>query len=283
VDADDILVGGDKIKPFIKDHDDFNGISMNYQFAFIDDEMTRPKCVTTGQRISRTGYWEGKMHEKFYGRMPCVFFADAYMKHDHKFRRKEKLQRNLDDCIEEYAETPDFVRTYNLAQANHDLNNISEALKYYNKYLKFDIDLFWRYRIMLCCSDLYAEQGELHKALNVARKASKLYPHEALWVFKCAYIYVLQGKYDRAINMYRQGFTMMQAINTVLWYNPEDYGYNPATNFYNCLYITGQKLLAYMTIGELLLKYPNDKPLLKMRETLWEKHKSEFAADAAKL
>ena len=284
IDADDILVGGEKIRPFLEEHNDCNSVNMNYHFAFADKEMTRPRCIVTAQRITKMGNWEGHMHERFHWFHPSIFIPDVYMKHDHEHNRKEKVIRNLEDCIEEYEINKDDIRLYNLAQAHHDADKNDEALKLYKKYLSLpDIDSWYRYKVLMACGDIYTGRKEYKFALNQYNRASRIFPEDALWVFRTALIYCLKGDYIKAIELYTKGFSMKQPKSAIVYFNPEEYNYQPAINFYNCLYLTGRTMYAYMLVGELLLKYPEDKTLLKLKENLWAKHGKEFAEGAGKL
>jgi glycosyltransferase involved in cell wall biosynthesis len=269
LDADDILVGGEKIRPFLEENKDANVIQMNYVF--------NQNCTLTTHRISKKGKWEGRQHECLYADYPWVFLKDVYVKHDYENHREEKLQRNLDDCLEEYLENPDHTRAYNLARSYSDMHDYKNAIKFYKECLRAKgSDKYFIYRVkinigecMLCLQDI---KGALRQFVSCQKYA----PQDALWCFQIGYCYCLLRNYKEAIAWLNQGTRMGKPEHCLYNFNPRQYEYEPRINLYNCLYLTGRLLEAYMVVGDSLLYFPEDKLLLNLKDKLWATHGEDF-------
>jgi len=281
LDADDILVGGDRIRACLDENKGANVVKMNYQFSFADDEMTIPNCVVTIYRIAKKGKWVGRQHEHMVADEPMVFIPDAVVKHDHKFRREEKFKRNLEDCIEQYDEIRSHQNAQKLGMSYFDCGDYKNALIYLKRYLRADMPAGWRFRTLIKIGDAYFSIKEYEKAFNFYTQASEHCPDDGLWAFRIGGLYGHVGDYDKGVEYTCKGFSLKTPMNDTFPWNPEEYGYQPAMNLYKFTYESGRVLEAYMLLaGEIIPKWnrPRDKELQKR---LWNQHSTHIAQAAA--
>ena len=274
LDADDVLVGGDKLKQLISEAEAnlVSGYALEYQYAF--DEGGKCKDVHWKLQLIKNdgwGEWKGALHENYIEKraVSVVKGRGAFRVHTGSTERhKASNERNMRILEASIEKDPNEPRNYfYLARAYTMAERREEALKLLEKYLDMSGWDMERYEAHLLIAENLKELGQLDDALNVLSLATlerEDYPDAYIHKGMC---YMKKNEYSKAIYNFKIALGQDLPDGTV-FFNPNLYSRD----------LYGSLAFCYLQIGKIdeALKFillarktdMKDKTMIQLHKTI---------------
>lgn len=266
LDADDILIGGDKLRSTIEEHDNVDAFSLWYQYAF--DEHGSPVVIHHKTQIVRNDgcvEWAGHLHEDFKeNRMITKKHVEGITRvHTSKDEHfEEAKERNLTVALEQKKEMPNDPRSYwNTGNSYKAMGMHEEALAEFEYFLKTSLSEEEKYIVHMRISEsLWALQRK-EEAVNALRLAIGLRPEYPDAYILLGQLFYHSERYTDAVAMLKTGLNKKPPYYQIMVYNPRDYDYTPLRWLALSYVAISQPMLAYECFKAMLQITPNDKNL----------------------
>jgi glycosyltransferase involved in cell wall biosynthesis len=274
VDADDVVVHADRIRPLVEHVPAAIG-GFYWRYVIDWDAMGSPRCVYWRERCVRNDNsfrWAGRVHEVLTSSAAhtLVQSADVVVEH-HPVAgaTPEKQGRNLRILEAEYAESGGFPEPrllFYLGREYADAGNYPRAIEVLEHYLRLAIWDDERYLAQIRVADLQRGQGNYAHALDADLRALKICPRWPDAYFGLAETYYFLEDWPKVIHWTEIGRSM-PLPDTMLFTNPLDYRYNWMIYYTNALHHVGQTEQALLWTRQALEISPDD---------VWHRHNFDF-------
>lgn len=285
LDADDVIRGGEKLKPTIEEHPDIDAFSMMYLYAF--DEWKNPTVVHQKTQIVKNDdfvEWVGQLHEDFKPKREFKTFAIKGVERLH-LTTDERVEiakdRNIEVAKGQLEKFPDDPRSYwNMANSYKSAGRNDEAIVCFRQFLDLSESDDEKYIVHLRLAECFWSKGELFKAIDEARYAIGIKPEFPDGYHLIGNLYFETKNYRRAKDMYLMGLTMKPPYYSIIVFNPRDYDLVPLKNLAKTYFNLAMPQLALECLEQCLKITPKDKSLADLVEKM--KIESEKADKALK-
>lgn len=229
LDADDELVGGERMRQLIADHPDIEAFYWGYDYA--QDPSGASVCYLIRERLirkSRQWQWVGAIHEVLSGPPDHTraLINDIVVKHHPQphdpFRNLEILRTQLENS----EPNPEPRILAYLGTENATRGNFSEALVHLQRFVSvsgFDEE---KYQAQHRIADIYRALGKFDRARKADFEAISIRPDWPDAYLGLAETAFFQRNYRETIEWTKAAETKL-APNTFLIINPRDYDFNP--------------------------------------------------------
>lgn len=234
LDADDILIGGDKLRQYIDANPYANCFFAPYHYA--EDEYGNLATILWRERLVKNPAewtWQGAIHEVLVGDpsvpLAPVNMPEVVIRHNPK-RDADKGTRNLDILYKELERTepdPSQRLLLYLYRENAGRGNIKEALLHANRFVsraKHDDE---SYQVAIGVIDLLQRSNRPDDAKKAALRAVELAPHWPDAYFWLARIAYSQGNFVECIEWTKAGETKEPPLTSTI-IDPRSYTYWPS-------------------------------------------------------
>jgi glycosyltransferase involved in cell wall biosynthesis len=247
LDADDVVVHADRIKPLLAGTPaEIGGYSWRYIYAWDPTgkpslEFWRERCV----RNDGTFRWVGRVHEVLVPQRPCVQVEnhDILVEHHPDLeRRGQKRGRNLKILEDEYEESRGTLEPrmlYYLGREYADTGNTERAIEVLQRYTEVSEWDDERFRAQTQIAQLHRMQEQYRLALDADLQALKIHPHWPDAYFGLAETYYYLQDWPKVIHWCDIG-RAMPVPQTKVFLNPRDYDFNWIIYYTNALYHVGE-------------------------------------------
>jgi glycosyltransferase involved in cell wall biosynthesis len=266
VDADDVVLHADRIKPLLAATP---SDVCCYYWRYITQwdasgkpefEFWRERCV----RNNGSFRWEGRVHEVLVTQEPCLQVQTDEIVVEHRPDRdyiSHKEGRNLKILEEEYETTGGNLEPrmlFYLGREYADAGDTMRAIAMLEQYAKVGIWADERYRAQIQLAQLYRMQEHYDRALDADLQALKIHPHWPDAYFGLARTYYFLQDWRKVIHWCDFGRTL-PAPQTVMFTNPLDYEFNWIIHYTNALYHVGEVEAALRWTKRALEVRPDDE------------------------
>jgi glycosyltransferase involved in cell wall biosynthesis len=245
VDADDVVLQADRIKPLLAaTPPQVCGYTWRYICGWdasgkANFEFWRERCV----RNDGTFRWMGRVHEVLVPQRPCVQKQnhDIVVEH-HPESTNPDRGRNLKILQDEYAANGGTLEPrmlFYLGREYADAGNIERAIDVLLQYLQVGEWDEERFRAHVQLAQLYRAQAQYRLALDMDLQALKILPQWPDAYFGLAQTYYFLQDWPKVIHWCDIGRTM-PVPQAVLFTNPRDYDFTWIIYYTNALYHVGQ-------------------------------------------
>lgn len=246
LDADDLLVNGDRLRAHVESKPEVNCFYVGYEYD--KGEYGETTCFLVRERVIRAPErwtWLGRIHEVLTlaeGDPLITYYAEDVMV-VHQEGRKHAGNRNLDALYRELEETepnPSQRTLMYLGNESASRGNFKEALMHWNRFIKRAERNEEAYQVAHKIADVLRASGKLDEAEAADVRAIRIMPD-----WPDAYFGLAQTAYERrdwlgVVEWTKAGSTKNPPV-TGLIVNPLDYSHYP-------YYYLG---LAYAQMGEM--------------------------------
>jgi glycosyltransferase involved in cell wall biosynthesis len=246
VDADDVVLQADRIKPLLAaTPPEVCGYKWRYMCGWDSSgepslEFWRERCV----RNDGTFRWVGRVHEVLVPQWPCVQAQNHDIiieHHPDPERGTQKRGRNLKILEDEYAASGGNLEPrmlFYLGRENADAGNTERAIEVLQQYLEVGEWDDERFRAQTHLAQLHRKRAHYHLALDADLQALKIQPRWPDAYFGLAETYYYLQDWPKVIHWCDIG-RAMPATQTVLFTNPRDNDFNWIIYYTNALYHIG--------------------------------------------
>jgi glycosyltransferase involved in cell wall biosynthesis len=266
VDADDIVLHADRVKPLLAATPPD---VCCYYWRYITQwdssgkptfEFWRERCV----RNDGSFHWEGRVHEVLVSQEACmqVKAPDIVVEHrpDHD-HIGHKVGRNLKILEEEYETSGGNLEPrmlFYLGREYADAGDTERAIAVLEHYAKVGTWDDERYRAQIQLAQLYRTQEQYDRALDADLQALKIHPRWPDAYFGLARTYYFLQDWPKVVHWSDFGRTL-PAPQTVTFTNPLDYEFNWIIHYTNALYHVGDVEAALRWTKRALKVRPDDE------------------------
>lgn len=206
LDADDVLVGGDRLQSYVElaDTHHVDGYAFLYHYGFDDyGNLTESHWKTQFLRNDGHAEWKGAIHEDLCAKRMVNWATVKDIYRVHKSTKKENathFERNLRILELERDRNPEEPRTYvYLARTYLGLARYDECLEACNEFLKRSDWDQERYEARLVAGEALMKLGDHHAALTTYNDAIlEVENAPDAYIYK-ARVYVLDEKWKQAL------------------------------------------------------------------------------------
>lgn len=233
LDADDLLVGGDKLRKNIEANPTANCFYLPYHYA--EDEYGNVAITQYRERLVRSPqdwHWEGAIHENLISDpsvpLQLVSMQDVIVRHNPE-RNQDKGDRNLDILYRELERTepePNQRTLLYLFHENATRGNLREALMHANRYISRSRIDDEAYQMAYGIATTLRALRRYPEAVKAAFKAIEMAPHWPDAYFLLARIAYEQEHFLECIEWTKAGQTKPPPQTSVI-IDPRDYSYWP--------------------------------------------------------
>jgi tetratricopeptide (TPR) repeat protein len=263
VDADDVVLQADRIKPLLATAPpEVCAYSWRYICGWDPSgkpnfEFWRERCV----RNDGTFRWMGRVHEVLVPQRPCVQMQnhDIVVEH-HPESAGPEQGRNLKILEEEYEATGGNLEPrmlFYLGREYADAGNTERAIDVLQQYLQVGEWEEERFRAQVQVAQLHRAQAQYRLALDADLQALKILPHWPDAYFGLAQTCYFLQDWPKVIHWCNIGLRM-HVPRGMLFTNPRDYDFNWIIYYTNALYHTGQLEEALTWTRRALRVFPDD-------------------------
>lgn len=247
VDADDVVVNADRIKPLLADTPPE---VCCYYWRYITRwdssgkpafEFWRERCV----RNDGSFRWVGRVHEVLESDQPCikVQYPDIVVEHrpdpDHHSLKEGRNLKILEAEYEEKRENMDPRMLFYLGREYADAGDTERAIAVLEQYTSVGEWEDERYRAQTQLAQLYRIQKEYQLALDADLQALKILPRWPDAYFGLARTYYYLEDWPKVVHWSDFGRTLPMP-ETILFLNPLDYEFNWIIYYTNALFHVGK-------------------------------------------
>ena len=231
-DCDDVIEGGNQMKPAIEQFGHVDAFIMNYEYSFDEyDNCTTKHMKTRIVKNDGCVEWIGAVHEDFrpHRSLSSMLLTTVHVRHRTDNNRiSAGSERNLEIALNQLETKPDDARSYWLAANAYIMaNDYVKAKENYEKFLELSKSDEEKYIAWLRLADIQMSNKQPDIAVKSAMKAMILKPgYPDAW-YKMADYWYQQGKYRHAKEVLENGMKCKIPVHTKIVYNPLDYTYNP--------------------------------------------------------
>jgi len=269
-DADDGIRGVGELKRIVEEHPEVDAFSMYYYYSF--DDYKNPVVVHQKTQIVKNDgcvEWAGRVHEDFKENRQLNRFFIKGMERIHLSEPKRfesAKKRNYDIALEQVKDSPDDPRSYwNLGNAQFSLEQFSEAIASFDKFLETSLSDDEKYIVRLRRAECFYKMGKRTEALDECKYAIGLKINYPDAYILSGHLFYSQKQYFKAAEHFYAG--LLKGANPpyyqIVVYNPRDYDYVPMINLAKCYMELARPDLALPMIEGCLKIYPNNEDLKK--------------------
>jgi glycosyltransferase involved in cell wall biosynthesis len=246
VDADDVVLGAERIRAMLSTASDDTGV-FSWPYVVDRDEQGNSRCEYWRERCVRNDgsfHWSGRIHEVLVSQRAWqeVRTAEIVVEHRPELSRgEEKLRRNLNILEAEYAQNPDSPSLrllFYLGRAYASAGETARALAMLQRYLRVATWDDERYLAQTKVAELYRIEQRYDLAIESDLQALKICPHWPDAYFGLARTYYFLQDWHKVIHWTDLGRAMPRP-ETIHILNPLDYRYNWIIYYTNALYHVG--------------------------------------------
>lgn len=273
LDADDTLIGGQKLRATIKAHPSFDTFSFWYNYAF--DEWGNPIVVHQKTRVVRNDgcvIWAGDLHEDFaQQRQVSSRHVDGIevLHHDDYARIVSAKTRNIEVAEAQKQKVPEDPRTYwNLGQSYSAASLHTESIEAFLTFLEKSQSDDEKYIARLRLAENYWAINRRQKSIDELRYAIGMKPdYPDAYIRLGEYNYHME-RYADAISLLKQSLTFQPPFYKIMVFNPMEYKYQPLKWLAYSYIAISQPILAHECFKALLKLTPQDKKLQEIEELM---------------
>lgn len=266
LDADDVLVGGEKIRDILTDNPAVDALIFNYLYAF--DEWKNPIVTHAKTRVLRHDgcvEWRGALHEDFHNtrQIDARFVEGVFVAHETDPERMEdSKKRNLLVASKDMEANPEDPRSYwNLGNAKKAAGDNDGALAAMETFLQMSKSEDEQYIIHMRMSEIYIATERLQDALSHARMAIAIKPTFPDAFILSAHILLALKRYQDARDAVMMGLQLEPQPQKMIVYNPRDYDLEPLRLLAKIYMQMSMPQLALKALESCLQIVPKDKDL----------------------
>jgi glycosyltransferase involved in cell wall biosynthesis len=246
VDADDVVIGADCIRPLAASAPAHVG-AFYWRYVTDRDTWGNPHCEFWRERCVRndgTFHWAGRIHEVLVPKRPRAIVRSPEVVVEHhgdRSRSPEKLRRNLEILEAERlasGESPSPRLLFYLGSDYASAGETRKALDAYRQYLRIATWDDERYLGQVRVAELYRVEKRYELAIHADLQALKVCPHWPDAYFGLAKTYYFLQDWAKVVHWTEVGRAMPQP-DTLHFVNPMDYRYNWIIYYTNALYHEG--------------------------------------------
>ena len=263
LDADDVLRGGERIRPTISKNPDVDIFQFLYLYSF--DENNNPDVVHTKARIVKNDgcvEWAGALHEDFkYNRKIVAKNVNGievlHLSNEKRFN--DAKDRNVEIAQKQVEDDPSDPRSYwNLGNSLKAKGFDKEALIAFDTFIDISKSDDEKYIAYLRMAEAYWNLNEKEEAVKICRYAigTKVDLPDAY--FLLGDLFLEMNKNMDAIENYKIGLTKETPKYNILVFNPRDYDYRPMMNMAKAYFNLHLPTLALPLLEGCLEITPND-------------------------
>lgn len=277
-DADDVFRGLERLRNILTKHKDSDIFGMWYLYHF--DEYKQADVVHKKTMILRNddcAIWKGRLHEDLIENRQLQFtMVDKYfnggidrMHLTSHERDMGKNLRNVEISKEALNDDDKEPRNYlNYGQSLNGCGKYEEAIDIFLKFIKVSGSEEEKFIANLRLSDAYASTGNREKALEHGYIALGMRPQYPDGYFTLGNLLYRYQRLDESELYFLMGLKMKPQYNTIIFYNPRDYDYNPMRMLIRIYTDKGRPDLGVGLMKACLEIYPNNNELKEEFEFL---------------
>lgn len=229
LDADDELIGGERMHQLTIDHPEIDAFYWGYDYSHTDEGVC--VCYLIRERLihkTRQWKWVGRIHEVLMGpeNHSKILVDEIVVKHHpqpkNDFRNLEILYREL----EETEPNPSPRTLIYLGTENANRGNLREALLHLQRYVALSGWDEEKYQAQHRIADLYRSLGDFQKARGADFSAISIRPDWPDAYLGLAETSFFEGNYRETIEWSKNASTK-KPPQTFLIVNPRDYDFHP--------------------------------------------------------
>jgi glycosyltransferase involved in cell wall biosynthesis len=266
LDADDVVINADQIRPHIQAASaDIKGFYWKYligqdEYGNSTGELWRERCIRNGNLFR----WVGRVHEVLVPSAPTLMGWNHEIVVVHRpdrSRRNNDRPRNINILNEEYEHTranPAPRLLLYLGNEYADLEKPELAIDFLRRYVRASTWDDEKYLAQIRIAELLRYQRKFEEALQAARQASKICPHWPQAYFSLAETFYFLQDWPAVIHWIETG-RRLPMPHTPCIVNPMDYRYRWMIHYTNALFYTGHVQEALEWTLKALEICPTDK------------------------
>jgi glycosyltransferase involved in cell wall biosynthesis len=243
VDADDVVVHADQIRPLVEAaSEDVGGFRWKYVYARDERgnscaELWRERCV----RHDGSFRWTGRAHEVLVPQRPlqCVNSTKVWVEHLPEADSREKhSRRNLEILEAELVDghgMPDARLMFYLGRERADAGLIRPAIKAFREYLRVSTWDEERYLAQTHIASLYRNLRRYDSAIDADLQALKIKPEFPEAYFGLAQSYYFLESWHRVVHWADIGRALPEPESLPIT-NPMEYRYHWIIYYTNALF-----------------------------------------------
>jgi tetratricopeptide (TPR) repeat protein len=279
LDADDVVTGGEHIRPLCAAAAQEVG-AFYWRYVCARDAWGNVACEFWRERLVRNDgsfRWAGRIHEALVPRRACATARTPEIvveHHPEPERAEEKLRRNLAILEAERAAAGDDVPARLLFYLGRDYRSAGDyqrALGAFRQCLRRSEWADERYLAQTYVADVYRTQQRYQQALAADLHALRLNPHWPDAYFGLARSYYFLRDWPKVVHWTDVG-RALPPPDTLHIVNPLDYQFNWIIYYTNALYQVGARAEALDWTRRALAIQPGDP---------WHQHNLAFFAEEA--
>ena len=246
LDADDVLVGGERIKEFLDQlPEDTIGAWLKYEYAAVTraDGERKVNTLFHRERFLRTHFhgepvnwkWKGRVHETVEPGIQAswalnedvvvVHQPGAHVTNDSAPRNLLLLEMDYEEEVAEQGQ-PTARTLFYLGNQHFALGHMPEAISWYEQLTSgIGQNPYENWQAYVYMSIAYEQLNDPTNALRAAQCAMEVVPIHGEPYFRMAAIYNLTGEYEKAIFWNKIG-RMQTPAPFFAFKNPLDYSFN---------------------------------------------------------
>lgn len=234
LDADDILINGEKMRAIVANPGDANCLTFPYHYD--EDSYGNLACTLVRERLVRWPQqwtWVGSVHEVLTlpppARWEPRYVPDIVVRHNPR-REKDKGTRNLDLLYKELEQSepePPQRLLFYLGRENANRGNLREALMHFNRYISRSPTGEEAAQVAFMTADVIRAAGRPAEAAKAALKAIELAPSWPDAYYLLGRIAYEQRRFEESIEWFSTGSEKSPPV-TGLIVDPRLYDYWPA-------------------------------------------------------
>lgn len=267
LDADDELVGGDRMRPLVEANPDIEAFYWGYDYA--QNESGASVCYLIRERLikkSRRWAWVGAVHEVLMGPPDHsrMLVSDIVVKHHPQLR---SATRNLDILyrqLELQEPNPEPRILVYLGSENATHGNHREAILHLQRYVALSGWDEEKYQAQHRIADLHRVMGDFEKSRLADFAAIRIrpdWPDAYLGLAETAYF---QKQYHECIEWTKAAATK-EKPQTFLIVNPRDYDFHPLLILGNAYAQLGDVEMAAANFEKALAIHPDPGVLYNLQ------------------
>ena len=270
VDADDVVLHADRIRPLIASAaDDVCGFSWRYVYA--KDAAGRPTCEMWRERCVRNNgsfRWAGRVHEVLTLQAECTQLPSDDVVIEHRpppGRTNRDPRRNLrileaESAASDGAASPRLL--FYLGREYADVGDRARAIEVLEEYLRVGTWNDERYLAQTQVAALLRAEQRYEAAADADLRALKIHPRWPGAYFGLAATYYFLQDWPKVVHWTDLG-RGLPTPETTLFLNPLDHTHNWIIYYTNALYHTGRAAEALAWTRRALERVPDDPWHLK--------------------
>jgi tetratricopeptide (TPR) repeat protein len=246
LDADDIVIGAEAIRPMIESAaPDVGGFYWPYVYG--RDAGGRATCEFWRERCVRNDgsfRWQGRVHETLWATRPSRLERSSRVVVEHHSppqRAEGKSLRNLALLERELADSdgrPPSRLLFYLGREHDGLGHVEEALEAFGRCAETSTWDEERYLTQLHIADLQRRAGRHERAVEAALRSLAICPHWPNAYFSLAETYYFLGDWHKVIHWAEVGRAMPEPDSLGIM-DPTAYRYRWLIHYTNALYRVG--------------------------------------------